>query len=184
MDFDLEGVAGVSAFGGVEGLARFVAENVDLPVVVLAERCGLGVGQLRGLLVSRGFREVLSGFLLFREFSPEVELRAVRRMVREVEREDGSFGDFREAVGWVFRQGGLLREGKAVVEHGGSVRLSFALDGAGEGGGVVGGSYVAPDPFEGVVGVRGELSEVAGEGGVVEGEFVGVGGGEGGEGEG
>lgn len=156
--FDVEALAVGSSFGSLDGLALYVARNVGVPRRKLCAATGLSEVQVGFLLTSRVFRERLSEMIAFVELSPAKERVIFQRMLEKATDAGAEFRDVREAATWVFRQSGVLRAEKAQVEHGGSVRVSFALDSSTEDESAYASGYVAPDPFAGVVGLRGGLS--------------------------
>jgi hypothetical protein len=157
--FDVDALATQSAFGNTDALATYIARNTDVPLKKLAKATGLTVNQIEYLFTNRSFRERLTELMTYAELSPEKERKIFQRMIGKALADDTEFKDFQAAATWVYRQGGMFKAEKAQVEHGGSVRVSFALDAPPEDRPAFTAEYVAPDPLAGVIGLRGALPQ-------------------------
>ena len=156
---DIEALATQSTFENVDDLAGYIARNSDVPTRKLAAATGLSVQQVDYLLTNKAFRERLTELITYTELTPEKERVILRRMLGKALEDNGDFKEFREAATWIYRQGGMLRAEKAQVEHGGAIRVSFALDTATENEPAYVATYVAPDPFAGVIGLPGSTTQ-------------------------
>lgn len=156
--YDLEAIAGQSRFGDIDSLALYIARNTDAPEKKLARATGLTKEQVGGLLTDKQFRDRLTEVLTYTELTPQKEASILRRMISEAADPITDFRDFKDAATWVYRQGGMLRADKAQVDVGGAIRVAFTLDAAAEGRPRHEGSYVAPDPLAGIVGLPGSTS--------------------------
>jgi hypothetical protein len=156
---DIEAVAAQSTFQTVDDLAAYIAVNTDTPVKKMAKVTGLPAQELTRLMSNKGFREKLTEFLTYSELTPERERRILRRMLDVASDKNTEFRDFRDAATWVYRQGGMLRSEKSNVDVTGAVRVAFTLDAAASDETQILDSYVAPDPFAGVVGLPGSTAE-------------------------
>lgn len=156
---DIEAVAASSTFQTVDDLAAYIAANTDTPTKKLAKVTGLPSQEIDRLMRNKDFREKLTEFLTYHELTPDRERKILRRMLDVASDQNTEFRDFRDAATWVYRQGGMLRSEKSNVDVTGAVQVSFTLDAAAEGEGQVVDTYVAPDPFAGVVGLPGSTTE-------------------------
>lgn len=156
---DLELLTEQSKFASLDDLASYVAVNTDVPLSKLARSTGLSQVQVKQLLVNRNFRERVTELMTYSALSPEKERRILMRMI-DVATDDGTqFKDFERAASWVYKQGGMLRADKQEVDVSGGIQVSFSLDKAVSQDEIIVDSYVAPDPFAGIVGLRGVSAE-------------------------
>jgi hypothetical protein len=157
--YDIEAIASQSKFEDVDRLALYIAKNTDTPEKKLARVTGLTTEQVASLMTDKQFRERLTEVLTYAELTPDREVAILRRMIREATDPNSDFRDFKDAATWVYRQGGMLRADKAQVDVGGAIRVAFTLDPSAEGRPRPEGSYVAPDPLAGIVGLPGSTAE-------------------------